>query len=73
MQIYFYWIRVYITHYFKCWLGYHDIQQLSFLSIEQFAIQSSTIFIFALVGFSLSVVLLCLMYYLLKYQISERR
>jgi hypothetical protein len=53
--------------------GYHHIQQVSFLSIEQSAIQSHIIFIFALVAFTLSFVLLCLMYYLLKCQISGRQ
>ncbi|MEI2579303.1 PAS domain-containing protein [Scytonema sp. PRP1] len=53
--------------------AYYRIQQLSFLSIEQSAIQSHIIFIFALVAFTLSFVLLCLMYYLLKCQISGRQ
>ncbi|ARV59818.1 hypothetical protein BZZ01_15335 [Nostocales cyanobacterium HT-58-2] len=35
--------------------------------------QSQTIFISALVGFTISLVVLCLMYYLLRYQISKRQ
>ncbi|MBW4592226.1 MAG: PAS domain S-box protein [Brasilonema angustatum HA4187-MV1] len=53
--------------------SFQNTPQALFLSIKQSAIQSRIIFIFALVGFSLSLVLVCSMCYFLNRQITERQ